>query len=662
MEANDEKGALLPLTPSSTDVRNGCSVACKLKRCLALAAFAALAWYHVCTTRIAQYSALFHGSSSSGWGRFPRPDDPFHLLPCTNATFIPQLEDAHALETWTSLYDDDRTHWSYANSSSGSLYLCGYLDVPLDYTNASDKRIARLAITRLQHAPTRTSRTLVVEPGGPGGSGTNLVWRKAQLLSHMYTNDTMDVLGWDPRGVNASLPSISCFPYDADRDRWSLLTSTYYREANPRESMMKADAINQAILDACYRKYADVGQMMSTAFVARDLDEIRKALGHAHLDGYFVSYGTGIGQTYVNMFPDRVGRLMLDGTEYVRDQRLLGGFGWAALDNITAAFHDGFLGECVAAGAERCALARPLGPPLDGNTTRPPRSRTELIQTMDDLFARLVQRPIPGWTPASGPLIITYSQVISIIYSALYDSSTWDSLATALYELLQGNSSLMSRYVDSWEYDPWQPSVSRATQSSDELAMLVICSDQYDSALPDGYEVATNGEQWYLDLWKQMVSKSEIGGNSRFLDILPCRHWNATFGSPKEVYRGDLNHSLSNPVLLIAESYDPATPLRNGRRLLTEMGHHNARLIALAAFSHSSRDLSKCAIDIMRSYMLDGILPHSNETKCKADRSPYTSTDTPQSTHDMMHHWHAHMAEMRSLSPRLGPRLAKRRS
>ncbi len=97
--------------------------------------------------------------------------------------------------------------------------------------------------------------------------------------------------------------------------------------------------------------------------------------------------------------------------------------------------------------------------------------------------------------------------------------------------------------------------------------MLVICSDQYDSPLPPRYDVKTNGEQYYLDLWKDMVTQSEIGGNGRFFDALPCRHWNSTFGAPKEVYRGDLNHTLSNPVLLIAETYDPATPLRNGRRL-----------------------------------------------------------------------------------------------
>lgn len=92
----------------------------------------------------------------------------------------------------------------------------------------------------------------------------------------------------------------------------------------------------------------------------------------------------------------------------------MGGFGWAALDNNTAAFNDGFIAECVDAGPDHCALAKPLkkGVPLP--------TRQELIDTINKLFARLVQRPIPGSTDDSGPVLITYSQVISLNYSGLY--------------------------------------------------------------------------------------------------------------------------------------------------------------------------------------------------------------------------------------------------
>ena len=68
--------------------------------------------------------------------------------------------------------------------------------------------------------------------------------------------------------------------------------------------------MNNATLFACQQRLGDFGRFISTASVARDLDEIRKALGEEDVSGYFVSYGTGIGQTYVNMFPDRAKQLL----------------------------------------------------------------------------------------------------------------------------------------------------------------------------------------------------------------------------------------------------------------------------------------------------------------------------------------------------------------
>ncbi|RYP92302.1 hypothetical protein DL770_001615 [Monosporascus sp. CRB-9-2] len=117
--------------------------------------------------------------------------------------------------------------------------------------------------------------------------------------------------------------------------------------------------MNKAVFQACWERLDDIGRFVSTAFVAHDLEQIRTALGEDELTGYLVSYGTGIGQTYANMYPGSVGRMILDGTEHVRDHRLLGDFGWTALDNGTDAWNDGFLGECINAGREHCVLAQP---------------------------------------------------------------------------------------------------------------------------------------------------------------------------------------------------------------------------------------------------------------------------------------------------------------
>ncbi|ORY67572.1 Alpha/Beta hydrolase protein [Pseudomassariella vexata] len=617
-------------------------------------------------------------SSSSPYGRFPVPNDPFRFIPCTHTSLPPDLEDAEPERSWAALFDPNPEHWSWGNSSAGGsreedgdpyagrgIYLCGYLDVPLDYTNRLDKRIARLAINKFQVsglarqdspnsvAGKKSERTIVLEPGGPGESGTATIWRSAEMFTNRFSDGKFDVLGFDPRGVNISLPAVSCFPYNADRDRWSMLTRQFYEVlASPRAQLEIADAMNNATFRACWEKHGDLGRFVSTAFVARDMEEIRKALGEDDLTGYLVSYGTGIGQTYANMFPDSVGRMILDGTEYVRDHRLLGGFGWTALDNGTDAWHDGFLGECLHAGLEHCALAKP----------RQGKSVTvrELEDRMKNLLNSLISRPVSGYSEESGPSLVTYSAVVSAIFGAMYNAVSWPALAQMLYELEDGNSTLATIMLEkeAWEYDPTLPTPPSPRPFTDELTYLVVCADSYDAPQPEGLD-------WWEELWTNMTTRSWVAGNQRFEVVFPCRHFNTYWPQPAEVYRGDLNNTLRNPVLLIAETYDPATPLRNGRRLLDEMGK-NARLIEHHGYGHCSRDTSDCTDSIAKTFIMNGTLPHEQTTTCFANEKPYlygtaakgrsTAFSAKVEAWDPVAMWEEHLRELSKSSSRLLPR------
>ncbi|KAK4241157.1 Alpha/Beta hydrolase protein [Achaetomium macrosporum] len=613
----------------------------------------------------------------SPYGKFPIPKDPFHFLPCTPATLPPPLDDDTPERTWAARFDPNPEHWSWANPrddengtmredpyAGRGIFMCGYLDVPLDYTNKSDTRIARLAITKFQvsglarvddgaahiYAGRKSERTIVIEPGGPGGSGTSYAWRFAQNITERFSDGKFDVLGWDPRGVNASLPAVACFPHDASRDHWSLLTSLHYAVAgSPRNQLELVDAMNAAVMRACWERHGDLGRFLGTGLVARDLEEIRIALGEDELTGYLVSYGTGIGQTYAAMFPNSVGRLILDGTEYVRDHRLRGGFGWTALDNATDAWDDGFLGECVNAGPEYCALAKPK----DGK----PVTLSGLKTRMDVLMASLASRPVAAYLPSSGPTLVTYSALVDSIYGAMYNARSWRALAQTLSELEDGNATLAALTLETsaWYYNPEAPCSPDPIPPSDyELGNLVICADSYDAPGRDDLD-------WWLSLWGNMTTKNWIAGNSRFYTVLPCRHFTTYWPQPAGVYRGDLNHTLKHPVLLIAETYDPATPLRNGRRLLQEMGT-NARLIVHHGYGHSSRDTSACTERIAKAYILNGTLPDEQETDCYADEKPYlygvkktVGAAVLAKTQEPLEAWKEHLAELSFLDPRLRP-------
>ncbi|KAI1828395.1 alpha/beta-hydrolase [Xylaria intraflava] len=623
------------------------------------------------------YESLTGGlTTSSEYGRFPAPDDPFQFLPCTNATWPPALDDSSPRQSWARLFDPDPENWSWGREvttvdrhvraddkyAGRGIYMCGYLDVPLDYTNLSDSRIARLAITKFQvsglsradshiagqikpHFGSKSRRTIVIEPGGPGGSGTSYAWRAAEDVTKRLSDGQFDVLGWDPRGVNASLPAVACYPDNAYSDRWSLLTGQYREvSASPEIQLDIADSMNEAIFRACWERHGDLGRFLSTAFVSRDLEEIRKALGEDELTGYLVSYGTGIGQTYANMFPNSVGRMILDGTEYVKDHRLLGGFGWTALDNVTDAWHDGFLGECINAGPDHCALARSR----DGGAVT-----LDLLESrMSALMDSLIQRPVPGYLESSGPSLVTYSSLVGAIYAAMYNAKTWPAVAQMLFELEDGNSTLAIEMLDNaeWKFDPASTAAHVPRASSDDLGSLVICSDGYDAPQP------VEGLLWWASLWANMTTQSWIAGNSRFSNVFPCRHFSTYWPEPAEVYRGELNHTLKHPVLLIAETYDPATPLRNGRRLLAEMGP-SARLIAHHGYGHSSRDTSSCTDTIARAYILEGKLPSDQETACYADQKPYRydadTADVGSKSLDPLASWREHVQELAYMSPTL---------
>jgi hypothetical protein len=241
--------------------------------------------------------------------------------------------------------------------------------------------------------------------------------------------------------------------------------------------------MNEAIFAACEETWGDIPRFLTTAFVARDVESIREALGEDELTGFMISYGTGIGQTYAQMFPDRVGRLVLDGCEFVLDHREKWGFGETSLDNVTAAFEDGFVGECVKAGPAGCALATSAS--IEEADYK--KAQAALSSRIHNLFDEIKRRPAPGFTHQAGPGIVTYERLIGMLYQSLYDPGSWGKTAEVFKELEAGNATLALQAMNAgWSYDPelapskgkqgpYPGHYSLTHPSSSELSRLVIC-------------------------------------------------------------------------------------------------------------------------------------------------------------------------------------------
>jgi len=237
-----------------------------------------------------------------------------------------------------------RLHWHQCSGGPGQLR-CARLRLPLDYHRPGGRKIT-LALSEVPAtAPSGRLGALIVNPGGPGGSGLNLAGAIADGLDPSVAA-RYDIIGFDPRGVGASTPEVHCNP--------SFFTSArpdYIPATNAAEQVLIGRA--RAYAAACERRYGWLLPYLTTQDTARDMDSIRAALGLPKISYFAYSYGTYIGQVYATMFPSRVRRMVLDSTvdptgvwyadnigqDYAFQGRMEAFFSWVA--SHAAAYHLG---------------------------------------------------------------------------------------------------------------------------------------------------------------------------------------------------------------------------------------------------------------------------------------------------------------------------------
>src|ERR1022692_4717806 len=214
---------------------------------------------------------------------------------------------------------------------------CAQLQVPLDYSHPNGRKITLALSEAPATAPVSQQQgILLVNPGGPGGSGLSMAGFVAQGLSPSVAAD-YDIIGFDTRGVGSSVPALHCDPGFFARERPDYV---------PASARAEQVLINRAKAYAagCEKKYSWLLPYMTTENIARDLDQIRAAMGQRKVSYFAFSYGTYIGQVYATLFPQRVRRMVLDSTvdptgvwyadniaqDYAFQGRMQAFFAWAA--------------------------------------------------------------------------------------------------------------------------------------------------------------------------------------------------------------------------------------------------------------------------------------------------------------------------------------------
>lgn len=294
---------------------------------------------------------------------------------------------------------------------------CATLTVPVDYQHPDGDTI-ELAVLRAPAAD-QAARigSMVVDPGGPGASAVDYAssdWGDA-------LSDHFDIVGMDPRGVGESVP-IDCL---SDKDMDAYLAGD--PDPDTPEEVADFQATNERFAAGCEANAGDLAAHVSTIEAARDMDVLRSALGETELTYFGASYGTELGATYAEYFPDRVGRMVLDGavdpTLSLLDSTL------TQAEGFETALRS-YIQNCLDEGD--CFLGDTLDEGLD-------RVRTFLEDTD--------QEPLPT---QFGDRMLTEGLAGYGIIAALYSRDAWMYLDQGLQDAFDGDGTILALLADSY--------------------------------------------------------------------------------------------------------------------------------------------------------------------------------------------------------------------
>ncbi|HTF46249.1 MAG TPA: alpha/beta hydrolase [Pseudonocardia sp.] len=447
---------------------------------------------------------------------------------------------------------------------------CTYLEVPLDYSQPNGKT-ARLAVQRRKATqPGQRIGSLVVNPGGPGGSGTALAANLAEGISGTPLGERFDLVGFDPRGVGSSEPAINCRT-DRERDDDRLYRAEDHPPTNDAERRA-ADAkweqyAKDQVAKCAQRSGVDLLANVGTREVARDMDVLRSALGDAKLTYLGYSYGTRIGYTYAEAFPDNVRALVLDGAlDPNRDP---------ADEEVEqeAAFQKAF-----DTFAEWCAQQAQC--PLGGD----PKAATANYRK---LALPLLDNPLP----LSDGRKFAYGDAVTATVHSLYGPQSWETLRKGLVELASGKAEILMAIADEFHGRAEDGEYTAET----DARMAIRCVDEK----PNTDQAAE------VELSKRVIAAAPFSdsGYGPSSALGACAFWPAP---PTSVAHQPQVAGLPQ-VMVISTTGDPATPYQAGVELAKAL---NARLLTVQGAQHgAAMQGDRCVDDVVTRYFTDLVLP-----------------------------------------------------
>jgi pimeloyl-ACP methyl ester carboxylesterase len=436
---------------------------------------------------------------------------------------------------------------------------CTTVTAPLDWENPGDGEI-ELSIIRHQ-AEGEAIGSLLTNPGGPGSSGVEFVRDSFDLAVGAQLIESYDVIGFDPRGVGEST-AVQCF--DAQR----MDAYLYDIPEAPRGSAeWEAELLerDEQFAQACDENSGGILPHITTVNSARDMDLIRAVLGDTQLNYIGYSYGTFLGATYAELYPEKAGRLVLDG----------------AVDPAVSGME---VGATQALGFES-ALRAYMQDCLDSGECPFNGSVDDAMADLGALLASSDRTPLKN---GDGRLLGADSLMTAIVV-ALYSQANWEFLTQALDEALQGNPTTAFVLADFYNGREGEVYLDNST----EAFTAYNCMDYPVESDPDA-EAAT-------------LKKIQEGAPT----IAP--YWSgpdtcSVWPYPPTGTRGEIHAEGAGPIVVVGTTNDPATPYEWSESLAAQLAE--GVLVTRVGEGHTGYNKGNaCVDDAVEAFLLDDVVP-----------------------------------------------------
>lgn len=442
--------------------------------------------------------------------------------------------------------------------------LCADIEVPADWSNPKGDRL-KLALAYRKADNREALGSVIFNPGGPGSSGVSWIKKSATQIGTSTLRKNFNLVGFDPRGVGSSEPKITCL--DAKNTDEFLYSDSKFGVATPRDIADTRAAVKE-FTDACESNTGPNLKFVDTVSAAKDLDVIRAVFGDEKIKYLGFSYGTFLGTMYAQLFPERVGSMVLDGaidptvSEAEQNVSQLIGFDRALKNYLTSCLEN-----------QDC--------PFTG-------SLANAEQQVKQLLLKIEKKPL---ATDSGRELTIWAAITGVIMP-LYGQDWWPTLTEAFADAKRGDGTILLALADTYN-----DRLEDGSYGSNMLEANIAISCLDGRQPTDEESISAQNE-------KVLKTSATFGRYWQF-GALTCEQWPfAVADRPAEFAAKG-----SAPILVIGTTGDPATPYEQAVALATEV-LENAQLVTFNGEGHTAYGLdSKCINSTVDRYFIENVVP-----------------------------------------------------